>query len=122
MTEDASIRAFAAEQLKDSVTFDFFTSNKRHCVFRFAFALIFFSIFLFRNNRVITIVNTASFLAIFENKSSLIRFSEIHDMLTHALLARTHFEHFRRDDESFIAMQNLSEQEQRSQIKSINIS
>jgi hypothetical protein len=122
MAEDASIRAFAAEQSEDSATFDFFTSNKRHCVFRFAFASTFFSIFLFRSSRVITIANTASFLTIFEDRFFLIRFSEIHDMLTHALLARTHFEHFRRDDEFFIAMQNLSEQEQRSQAKSISIS
>jgi len=122
MTEDASIRVFATKQLEDSATFDFFISNKRHCVFRFAFASTFFSIFLFRSSRVITIVNTASFLAIFENRSSLIRFSEIHDMLTHALLARTHFEHFRRDDKSFMAIQDLLEQEQRSQAKSISIS
>jgi len=122
MAEDALIRAFAAKQLKDSATFDFFISNKKHCVFRFAFASTFFNIFLFRSNRVITIVNTASFLVIFENRSFLIRFSEVHDMLTHALLARTHFEHFRRDDESFIAIQGLSEQEQRSQTKLINIS
>jgi len=109
MAEDTSIRAFVAEQLKDSATFNFFISNKRHCVFCFAFAFIFFSIFLFRSNRVITIVNTASFLAIFENKSFLMRFSEAHDMLTHALFARTHFEYFRRDSESFIAIQDLSE-------------
>jgi hypothetical protein len=122
MTENALIRTFAAKQLKDSATFNFFTSDKRHCVFRFAFASTFFNIFLFRSSRVITIANTASFLAIFEDRSSLIRFSEIHDMLTHALLARTHFEHFRRDDEFFIAMQSLSEREQRSQAKSISIS
>jgi len=121
MAEDASIKAFAAEQLEDSATFDFFISNKRHCVFRFAFALTFFSIFLFRSSRVITIVNTASFLTIFENRSFLIRFSETHDILTHALLARTHFEHFRRDSESFMAIQGLLEQEQRSQAKSISI-
>jgi len=41
------------------------------------------------------------------------QFSEAHDMLTHALLARTHFEHFKRDSEFFIATQDLSEQEQR---------
>jgi len=122
MTENALIRVFAAKQLEDSATFDFFTSNKKHCVFRFAFALAFFSIFLFRSNRVITIVNTASFLAIFENRSFLIRFSETHDMLTHALLARTHFEHFRRDDKSFMTIQDLLKQEQRSQAKSISIS
>jgi len=122
MAEDASIRAFATEQLEDSATFDFFTSNKRHCVFRFAFASTFFNIFLFCSSRVITIANTASFLAIFEDRSFLIRFSETHDMLTHALLARTHFKHFRRDDESFMTIQDLSEQEQRSQAKSISIS
>jgi hypothetical protein len=122
MTEDASIRAFATRQLKDFATFDFFISNKRHCVFRFAFASTFFNIFLFRSSRVITIVNTASFLAIFEDRSFLVRFSEAHDMLTHALLARTHFEHFRRDSESFIAIQGLSEQEQRSQAKLTSIS
>jgi hypothetical protein len=122
MAEDASIKAFAARQSEDSATFDFFISNKRHCVFRFAFASTFFSIFLFRSSRVITIVNTASFLAIFENRSFLIRFSEIHDMLTHALSARTHFEHFRRDNESFMTIQDLSEQEQRSQTKSTSIS
>jgi hypothetical protein len=122
MAEDASIRAFAAKQLEDSATFDFFISDKRHCVFRFAFASTFFNIFLFRSSRVITIANTASFLAIFENRSFLIRFSETHDVLTHALLARTHFEHFRRDDESFMAIQGLSEQEQRSQTKSTSIS
>jgi len=122
MTEDAPIRAFAAEQSGDSATFDFFTPDKRHCVFRFAFASTSFSIFLFRSSRVITIVNTASFLAIFENRSFLIRFSEIHDMLTHALSAQTHFEHFRRDDESFMAIQGLPEQEQRSQAKSTSIS
>ncbi len=122
MIEDASIRAFATRQLEDSATFDFFTSNKRHCVFRFAFASTSFSIFLFRSSRVITIVNIASFLATFEDRSSLIRSSEIHDMLTHALLARTHSKHFRRDDESSIAIQGLSKQEQRSQAKSTNIS
>ncbi len=122
MTKDASIKAFATRQLEDFAMFNFFILNKRHCVFRFAFALTFFNIFLFRSNRVITIVNIASFLAIFEDKSFLIRFSEIHDMLTHALLARTHFEHFRRDDESFMTIQGLLEQEQRSQAKSINIS
>jgi hypothetical protein len=114
MAEDASIRAFAAEQLEDSATFDFFISDKRHCVFRFAFALTFFNIFLFRSSRVITIANTASFLATFENRFFLMRFNEVHDMLTHALLARTHFEHFKRDSESFIAIQDLLEQEQRS--------
>jgi len=122
MTEDASIKAFATKQSEDSATFDFFISNKRHYVFRFAFASTFFNIFLFRSSRVITIANTASFLTIFKNKSFLIRFSETHDMLTHALLARTHFEHFRRDDKSFMTIQDLSEQEQRSQTKSISIS
>jgi hypothetical protein len=58
MAEDASIRAFATKQSEDSATFNFFTPNKRHCVFRFAFASTFFSIFLFRSSRVITIVNT----------------------------------------------------------------
>jgi len=122
MIEDAPIRAFATRQSKDSATFDFSTLDKRHCVFRFAFASTSFNIFLFRSSRVITIASTTSFLAIFEDKSSLIRSSEIHDMLTHALLARTHFEHFIQDDESFIAMQGLLEQEQRSQAKSTNIS
>ena len=121
MTRDASIKAFATRQSRDFATFDFFISNKRHYVFRFAFALTFFSIFLFRSNRIITIVNTTSFLAIFENKSFLIRFSEIYDMLTHALLARTHFEHFKRNNKSFMTIQNLSKQKQRSQTKSINI-
>ncbi len=122
MARDASIKAFATKQLEDFATFDFFISNKRHCVFRFAFASTSFNIFLFRSSRVITIVNIASSLATFENKFSLMRFSEIHDMLTHALLARTHFEHFRRDDESFMTIQGLLEQEQRSQAKSTNTS
>jgi len=122
MIGDASIRAFATRQSRDSATFDSFISNKRHCVFRFAFASTSFNIFLFRSSCVITIANTASSLATFEDRSSLVRFSEIHDMLTHALLARTHFEHFKRDDESFIAIQDLLEQEQRSQAKSTNIS
>jgi len=122
MAKDASIKAFATRQSRDSTTFDSFISNKRHCVFRFAFASTFFNIFLFRSSRVITIVNTASFLATFEDRSSLVRFSEIHDMLTHALLARTHSKHFRRDDESFMAIQGLPKQEQRSQAKSTSIS
>jgi len=114
MIKDASTRAFATRQSKDFATFDFFTSNKKHCVFRFAFASIFFNIFLFRSNCVITIANTTSFLTIFENKSFLMRFSEVHDILIHALLTRTHSKHFRRDDESFIAIQDLSKQKQRS--------
>jgi len=107
MIEDASIRAFAIEQFGDSMTFNFFILNNKHYVFRFAFASTFFNIFLLRSNRVITIANTTSFFATLEDRSSLVRSKEAHDIFTHDLFARTHFEHFRRDDESFITMQGL---------------
>jgi len=107
MIEDAPIRAFATRQFDDSITFDSFILDNKHCVFRFVFASTFFSIFLLRSNRVITIVNTTSFFVTLENRSFLVRFKEVHDIFTHDLLARTHFEHFKQDDESFMTMQGL---------------
>ena len=102
--EDDSTRAFATRQLKNSKTFNFFIFNKRHYVFRFAFALIFFSIFLFRSNRIITIVNKASSLAILTKKSFLLWSKKDYDMFKHNLFAQTHFEHFKQDDKSFMTI------------------
>jgi len=102
---DDSTRTFATRQLKDSRAFDFFILDKRHCVFRFAFALIFFRIFLFQSNRIMTIVSKASSLAILTKRSFLLWSRKDHDIFTHDLLARTHFEHFKRDEKSFMAIQ-----------------
>jgi len=118
--ENDSTRAFTAKQLKDFETFDSFILDNRHCVFRFVFALIFFRIFLFRSNRIITIVNTAS--AILAERSFLLWLRKDQDMFTHDLLARTHFKHFKRDEKSSMAIQKWSEREQRSQAISISIS
>jgi len=107
MIRDVLIRAFAAKQFGDSMAFDSSILNNKHCVFRFAFASIFFSIFLLRSNRVITIANTISFFATLENRSSLVRFKKTHDIFTHDLFARTHSKHFKRNNESFITMQGL---------------
>ncbi len=95
MTKDILIKAFATKQFDDFVTFNFFILNNKHCVFRFVFALIFFSIFLLRSNRVIIIVNTISFFVTLENKFSLIRFKKTYDIFTHNLFVRTHFKHFK---------------------------
>jgi len=76
-----STRAFAAEQLKNLEAFDFFIFDNRHYVFRFAFALIFFKIFLFRSNRVMTIVSRASSSAILTERSSLFWSREDQDMV-----------------------------------------
>jgi len=43
-------------------------------------------------------------------------------MFTHDLLARTHFEHFKRDNESSMTIQERLEREQRSQAIFINTS
>ncbi len=43
-------------------------------------------------------------------------------MFTHDLFTRTHFEHFKRDEESFMAIQERSKREQRSQAISISTS
>jgi len=72
MTKDALIKAFATKQFDNSITFDFFILNNKHYVFRFVFALIFFSIFLLRSNRIIMIVNTILFFITLKNKSFLI--------------------------------------------------
>jgi len=95
MTKDASIRAFVVEQFGDSITFDFFILDNRHCVFRFAFVSTFFNIFLLRSNRVIIIVNTISFFVILKNRFFLVRFKEVHNIFTHDLFAQTHLEHFK---------------------------
>jgi hypothetical protein len=104
-TKDDSTRAFATKQLKDFETFNFFILDNRYCVFRFVFALIFFRTFLFRSNRIITIVSTASSLAILTERSSLLWSRKNQDMFTHDLFARTHFEYFKRDEKSFMTIQ-----------------
>jgi len=109
--EDVPIRAFATKQFEDSIVFDFFILDKRYCVFRFVFVSTFFNNFLFWSNRVITIANIALFLATFENRFSLIQFKKIYNIFMHDLFARTHFEHFKQENESFIAMHNLLEQQ-----------
>jgi hypothetical protein len=103
--KDDLTRAFATKQLKNSKAFDFFILNNRHCVFRFVFASIFFMIFLFRSNRIMTIVSKALSLAILTKKSSLLWLRKDQDMFTHDLFARTHFEHFKRDKKSFMTIQ-----------------
>ena len=100
MIKDVLIKAFATKQFDDSITFDFSILDNKHCVFRFVFASTFFNIFLLQSNCVITIVNTISSFVTLENRFSLVRSKEVHDIFTHDLLARTHSEHFRRDDES----------------------
>ena len=70
--EDDSTRAFATKQLKDFKTFDSSILDNKHCVFRFVFALIFFKIFLFRSNRIITIANIASSSTILTKRFSLL--------------------------------------------------
>ncbi len=69
---DDPTRAFAAGQLKNLGASDSFIPDNRHCVFRFAFASIFFKIFLFRSNRVMTIVSRALSSAILTKRSSLL--------------------------------------------------
>ena len=108
-----STKAFATKQLKDSRVFDFFILNNRHCVFRFVFASIFFRIFLFRSNRIIIVASKASSSIILTKRSFLLRSRKDQDMFTHDLFARTHFEHFKRDDESFMTIQKQLEREQR---------
>jgi len=107
MIKDILIKAFAIKQFDNSITFNFFILNNRHCVFRFVFALIFFNIFLLRSNCIITNVNTISFFITLENKFSLVRFKKTHDIFIYDLFAQTHFEHFKRNNESFITMQDL---------------
>jgi len=119
--KDDSTRAFAAKQLKNSKAFNFFILDNRHCVFRFVFALIFFRIFLFRSNRVITIVSRASFLTILTKRSFLLWSRKDQDMFMHDLLARTHFEHFKWDEKSFMTIQEQSERKQRSQAIFISV-
>ncbi len=120
--ENDLTRAFATKQLKDSRTFDSFILNNKHCVFCFVFASIFFKIFLFRSNRVITIVNKASSSTILTKRSFLLWLRKNQDMFMYNLFARTHFEHFKRDDESFMAIQERSKREQRSQAISTSTS
>jgi len=95
MARDVLIKAFATRQFGDSITFDFSILNNKHYVFRFVFASTFFNIFLLRSNRVITIVNMVSFFVTLKNRFFLIRFKEAHDIFTHDLFVRTHFEHFK---------------------------
>ncbi len=107
MTRDVLIKVFATKQFDDLITFNFFILDNKHYVFRFVFVSTFFNIFLLRSNRVITIANTISFFITLENRSFLIRFKKAYDIFTHDLFARTHFEHFKRDDESSMTMQGL---------------
>ncbi len=104
-TKDDSTRAFVTKQLKNLEAFDFFILDNKHCVFHFVFASIFFRIFLFRSNRIITIVNKASSLTILTKRFSLLWLRKDQDMFTHNLFARTHFEHFKRDKKSFMTIQ-----------------
>jgi len=46
MIKDVLIKTFAIKQFDDFITFNFFILNNKYCVFRFIFALTFFSIFL----------------------------------------------------------------------------
>jgi len=94
-TRDNSTRAFAIEQLKNSRIFDSFILDNKHCVFRFALASIFFKIFLFRSNQIITIASKALSSMILTKKSFLLWSRKDQDMFTYNLFAQTHFEHFK---------------------------
>jgi len=72
MTKDALIKAFITKQFDDLITFNFFILNNKHYVFRFIFALTFFSIFLLQSNRIITIVNTILFFVTLKNRFFLV--------------------------------------------------
>jgi len=66
------MRALIIRQLKDSKAFNSFILNNRHYVFRFTFASIFFKIFLFRSNQIMTIANKTLSLAILTKRSFLL--------------------------------------------------
>ncbi len=70
--KDNLTKTFATKQLKDLRAFDSFIFDNKHCVFRFIFALIFFKFFLFRNNRIIIIVNKTLSSTILIKKSFLL--------------------------------------------------
>jgi len=103
--KDDLIRALTTKQFKDFVIFDFVIFDNKHCVLRLTFALVSFRIFLFLSNREITIVNNALSFATLIKRFFLVRSRKNHDILTQDLLTRTHFEHFKRENESFIAIQ-----------------
>jgi len=84
--------------------FDFVIFNNKHYVLRLTFALVSFKIFLFFNNREITIVNKTLSFVILIKIFFLIRLKENHDILTQDLLTQIHFEHFKQENKFFITI------------------
>ena len=122
MIENKLTNVSTTKQLLKIETFVSFNFERKHCVFFFVLAFIFFNIFLFRKRRTIIVVKNFSLSSIFENKSSRVLFKNCHDILTQKRFARTHSKHFALLLIFFIATQKRSKTKQRSQRKSTKTS
>ena len=122
MIKDKSTSALATKQLSRIETFASLKSKKRHCVFFFVFAFIFFNTFLFRNKRAMINAKSFSSSSTFKDKSSRILFKDCHDIFTQGRFARTHSKHFAFLLLFFMAIQERSKARQRSQGKSTRTS